>query len=81
MEQNHKKIWVILNADGTFVRACETRAEALAQMTEWRDGMANSGLFPEVSKISAVWCDEISFKVTRRDGQVKKNVARETILY
>ena len=81
MEKNRKTIWVMMNAKGEFIRAYETRENALADMKAWRNNMAESGLFPKVSEISTVWCDEISFKVTMRDGQVKKNVARETIIY
>lgn len=81
METNFKKIWVIRNSKNNFIRACETREKALAEMKAWRDNMANSGLFPNVSEISTAWCDEISFTVTMRDGEVKKNTARETILY
>lgn len=81
METNFKKIWVIMNSKGCFIRACETREKALSEMKAWRDNMANSGLFPNVSEIETVWCDEISFAVTGNDGEIRKNAAREVILY
>ena len=80
MEKNYKTIWVMKNAKGEFLRAYETREKALAAMKEWRDNMEHSGLFQEVSRIDSVYSNEISFKVTMRDGKVNKQVARETIL-
>lgn len=79
MEQDY--IWIITNHNGEFIKACATRENALAEMEKWRNSCERIGLYANVSKVDAVYYEHISFKVTHRDGKVKKMHARRTILY
>ena len=80
METNNK-IWILKNNRGEFVKACANRKSALYEMESWRGNCVKIGLFADVTPISAVYCDEISFCVVYRDGERCKMVARETLLY
>ena len=79
METNY--IWVLTNDNGGFIKACATRENALAEMEKWRNSCERVGIFANVSKVDAVYFENISFEVTHRDGTVKKMTARKTILY
>lgn len=79
METNY--IWVLTNDNGGFIKACATRETALSEMKNWRESCARVGIFADVTKVDAVYCDRISFEVTHRDGTVRKMNARKTILY
>ena len=78
MEKNY--IWVLTNGKGQFIKACATRETAKKEMENWRENLIKIGLFEEISRLDAVYCDKISFKVTDRDGKVQEISARETIL-
>lgn len=78
METNH--IWVLTSGNGGFIKACATRETAKKEMEEWRENFIKIGLV-NVSKLDAVYCDRISFKVTDRNGKISEMTARETILY
>lgn len=79
METNY--IWVLTNGKGGFVKACATRESAKKEMEEWRENCIKVGIFKEISRLDAVYCDRILFKVTDRDGKINEMVARQTILY
>ena len=77
----NKTIWIITNHKGEFIKAIETREDALEEMKKWRDGCEKVGLFQEVSKVDAVYCDRITFTIFDRAGEERTCRAKETILY
>jgi len=78
MEQNY--IWVLTNGNGGFIKACANRETAKKEMEEWRENFIKIGLC-DVSELDAVYYDNISFKITDRNGKVQEMNARRTMLY
>ena len=78
---NIERIWVLTNHKHEFLRTCKTREIALKHMRAWRDNMLKSEMFAEVSKVDALYAEQITFNVLTREGKTMTMKAREEILY
>ena len=74
-----KKIW-ILTSNREFVKVCSTREIAKAEMEHWRENIIKSSMYPQVSKLDAVYAEVISFESVAFNGKKYVMTARETII-